>query len=200
MTDTYHHPNQRPRPADFEAVAATKNIVELQVHYRAGGKAVHRWLAEIGKPVLSKAGNARALPDNIAELCETHCIADIAQMISWSHKTLAIRLRTLHKDLYDKATAIGKKKCIRIAKNHTQKIQTKANVIPLAKLEPESVRQMAEFANQFLKHHGPCYAARIVKPGATGYYFRGVHFTAQGLIDEAKRRGWREVIWHGIAA
>jgi len=213
-------PRRRPIPDDFMQVAANMTWLELKEHYRTGERTLHRWMNETG---IAQTRKRRPLPDNIAELAKTMCMAEIARHCGWKATTLRERLAKELPQVYAMAANNGydrQRQGARIAgalrQLHAERMPKPVEKrIPAARgpryrytpskatvgTEQTMPKTTADLAMRFLQRFAPCYPRRVFDARYDGYIFKmrpGV-LTADEIVAEAQKRGWRVDSW-GVAA
>jgi hypothetical protein len=85
-------PHIRPRPDDFEQMAAHKTVDALHLHYKTGRRQVRRWLAEVNMKAAppSAAGGRMPIPapDDFAEIAPTMSQTSLSIYYGVDHKVI----------------------------------------------------------------------------------------------------------------
>ena len=92
-----------PPPADWATVVPGLTLVEVIKHYKVGKETYRRWAAETG--IHTRGVMRRPWPDNLAEMCETLSIGDLAKHMAWSTAHVSSRLNAEFPHLHVKARA-----------------------------------------------------------------------------------------------
>jgi hypothetical protein len=205
-------------PDDFSRVALGRTYKQLQAHYGVGEPAIRRWMRESGLYV-----GRRELPAIVTELAKTMCLREIADAIHWKHSTLRERLAAEMPEVHRLAVMVGREKhyqkMIAAAKVRKENSERHPRIVekrkPAARgprynytpsratvgTEQAMPKTTADLAMRFLQRFAPCYPRRVFDARYNGYIFKmrpGV-LTADEIVAEAEKRGWRVDSW-GVAA
>lgn len=190
LSGSYKGRQVRSVPDDFIELSKVMTREKMKAHYRCGTDTFARWVSETG---IDK--NVLRLPANIDELAAGTNLTKLAQKLDWHVASVKRILRRDRPDLYAKCAAVG---MVQSAKRYKP---ARVAVLPEVRLPKPQPVTLADRARQFLQPYGPCYSAKFsAKPAMGGYFFKGVHYTANALIEEAKKRGFDPDGWKALAA
>lgn len=193
---------KRPVPADFAQRHAELTNKALRAHYQATSSTITRWIREAG---VSKQ-NVFKLPPDIDELVAGHSYITLAEALGCGRDALRNRIMRDRPDLHAVIVATSRHlAAIAGAEARRKLIATRRIPISAPKIKvtraTDNASTQADLARAYLQRFGPCYSAKFsAQPQRGGYFFKGLHYTDQALIAEAKRRGWEPDAWRRLAA
>jgi hypothetical protein len=216
-------------PADFVEVAATMTWLALKEHYRCGERTLHRWMLESNVSQTRKRRELPDNVAELAKtMCVSEIAEAIGWKRSTLRERLAKEQPKIYamavNNGYDrqregqlKGAAANKLKAERhpriVEKRKPAARGPRYNYTPsraTVGTEQAMPKTTADLAARFLQGYAPCYPRRIYDPkfphGSSGPQYDGYIFkmrpgvlTADEIVAEAEKRGWRVDSW-GVAA
>lgn len=201
-------------PNEFAEVAQTMSNAELAERYGVAENTVTNWRRKCG---LARS-RRRVIPDNIAEMAKTMTLKDLAHACGYGEGSrLGERLRCMGLDaVYQQALrnsdnerrvqllkrniarrGTGKKAEVEVKKPNLPRQPIKWNAMKLnvnERMERDHMVTRIQLAMRFLQWKGPgaCFPMSVREAGAKDYWYIGRRWSAEELMAEAARRGWKE--------
>jgi hypothetical protein len=201
-------------PSEFIEVAPTLSNAELAERYGVAENTITNWRRKCG---LSRS-RQRVIPDDIAEMAKTMTLKDLALACGYGEGSrLGERLRCMGLDaVYQRALqnsdnqrrvlllkqniarrGTGKKTKVEVKKPNPRGQPIKWNAMKLnvnERMERDHMVTRIQLAMRFLQWKGPgaCFPMSVREAGSEDYWYVGRRWSAEELMEEATRRGWKE--------